>query len=126
MNSTRARTEFHRTGHERPEWRSRRTRPTGEEQERRGPRGGRHGFAEWPGDGATGRRARGRIRPEGPQGGRGAGPGHGHRLLTDGVDQLATAVGQITRTGTAEDKSAAADVLADARRALYRLLADSE
>ena len=49
-----------------------------------------------------------------------------HRLLADSVDQIVSAIGQITKTGTADDKSAATEVLADTRRALYRLLGDSE
>ncbi len=42
-----------------------------------------------------------------------------HKLLSDGVDQT-------TDAGTLQDKSAAAEILADTRRALYRLLARRE
>jgi DNA-binding PadR family transcriptional regulator len=44
--------------------------------------------------------------------------------LRDPLEQLHAAVRQIARTGTDAQRAAAANVLADARRSLYLLLAD--
>ncbi|MET9364489.1 hypothetical protein ABZX93_26720 [Streptomyces sp. NPDC006632] len=49
-----------------------------------------------------------------------------HVLLGDGVHQLGTAIGQVAATGSDTDKSVAAQVLLEARRALCELLAASE
>jgi len=46
--------------------------------------------------------------------------------LRDGIGQVAAAVRQIARSGTPAQVNAAKAILADARRALYRLLADEE
>jgi hypothetical protein len=46
--------------------------------------------------------------------------------LRDGIAQVAGAVRQIARGGTPAQVTAAKTVLADARRALYRILADDE
>lgn len=50
-----------------------------------------------------------------------AGPGSDLRAL---IDQVQSAVRQVARTGSDEQRTAAAAVLAEARRALYLLLAD--
>ncbi len=46
--------------------------------------------------------------------------------LRDGIGQVAGAVRQIARTGTPAQVTAAKTVLADARRALYRVLAEDD
>jgi DNA-binding PadR family transcriptional regulator len=46
--------------------------------------------------------------------------------LRDGIGQVASAVRQIARGGTTAQVSAAKRVLADTRRALYRILAEAE
>src|SRR6266702_2902933 len=45
-----------------------------------------------------------------------------HRQLRDGVDQIGTAARQVAEVGTEEQKAAAAMILTDARKALYKLL----
>jgi DNA-binding PadR family transcriptional regulator len=49
-----------------------------------------------------------------------------HRQLRDGVDQIGTAARQVAEVGTEEQKAAATKILTDTRKALYKLLADSE
>jgi DNA-binding PadR family transcriptional regulator len=49
-----------------------------------------------------------------------------HKVLRDGIDQIATAARQVAEVGTDEEKAKAAQILTDTRKALYRLLADSE
>jgi len=46
--------------------------------------------------------------------------------LRDGIAQVAAAVRQIARGGTSPQVSAAKAILADTRRALYRILAEDE
>ncbi|MFI5801431.1 PadR family transcriptional regulator [Streptomyces sp. NPDC051561] len=49
-----------------------------------------------------------------------------HKALRDGIEQIATATRQVAAVGTDEDKAKAAQILTDTRKALYKLLADSE
>jgi DNA-binding PadR family transcriptional regulator len=49
-----------------------------------------------------------------------------HRMLRDGVHQIGTAARQVAEVGTEDQKAKAAQILADTRKALYKLLADSE
>ena len=72
-----------------------------------------------PGDPRGGMRRQGR-RWERPD----TGTAPAHQALRDGVGRIAAAARQVAGTGTAEQKDQAAQVLAAARSALYRLLAD--
>jgi hypothetical protein len=53
-----------------------------------------------------------------------AGVGREARDLRDRVRQLTGAVGQVAAVGTAAQATAAGEVLVEARRAIYRILAD--
>lgn len=49
-----------------------------------------------------------------------------HMVLRDGIEQIATAARQVAEVGTDEEKAKAVQILTDTRKALYKLLADSE
>ncbi|MFI0977326.1 PadR family transcriptional regulator [Streptomyces sp. NPDC021093] len=49
-----------------------------------------------------------------------------HKVLRDGIEQIATATRQVAAVGTEEEKARAVQILTDTRKALYKLLADSE
>ena len=49
-----------------------------------------------------------------------------HHQLRDAVHQIGTATRQVAEVGTEEQKAAAAKILTDTRKALYKLLAESE
>jgi len=54
----------------------------------------------------------------------GSGVPEAHMALRDGVHQIGTAARQVGQVGTEEQKAKAVSILGEARKALYKLLAE--